>query len=58
MSSPVPVTERFTVRTADGVEIAVWVDGQGPAMVLVHGSMQDHTISTALVGALRAHFTM
>jgi pimeloyl-ACP methyl ester carboxylesterase len=57
MSSPVPVTERFTVRTADRVEIAVWVDGQGPAIVLVHGSMQDHTISTALVGALRAHFT-
>ena len=56
MTGPAPVTERFPVCTADGVEIAVWVDGRGPALVLVHGSIQDHTISTALVGALRAHF--
>ncbi len=50
------VAERFTVRLADGVEIAVWLDGQGPALVLVHGSIQDHTISAALVGELRADF--
>jgi pimeloyl-ACP methyl ester carboxylesterase len=49
--------ERLTVRAPDGVELAVWVDGQGPAIVLVHGSIQDHTISAALVAELRTDFT-
>ena len=51
------VAERFMVRSLDGVDLAVWVDGQGPALVLVHGSLQDHTISSALVAQLRADFT-
>ena len=51
------VAERFMVRSPDGVDLAVWVDGQGPALVLVHGSLQDHTISSALVAQLRADFT-
>ena len=29
---------RLTVGSPDGTEIAVWVEGEGPAMVLVHGS--------------------
>ena len=37
--------------------IAVWVAGQGPALVLVHGSLQDHSISAALVAELRTSFT-
>ena len=49
--------ERLTVGSCDGVDLAVWVDGQGPPLVLVHGSIQDHTISAALVGELRGHFT-
>jgi pimeloyl-ACP methyl ester carboxylesterase len=49
--------KRLTVRAPDGVELAVWVDGQGPAIVLVHGSIQDHTISAALVAELRTDFT-
>ena len=49
--------ERLTVRSPEGVELAVWVDGQGPPLVLVHGSIQDHTILTALVQELRADFT-
>lgn len=48
---------RFTVRSPGGVELAVWVDGRGPAIVLVHGSIQDHTISAALVAELRTDFT-
>lgn len=51
------VAERFTVRSADGVDIAVWVAGRGPALVLVHGSIQDHTISAALAVELGADLT-
>ncbi len=39
-------------RSADGTPIAVWVEGNGPALVMVHGSLQDHTASGALVDAL------
>ncbi len=49
--------ERFDVASADGTRIAVWVEGEGPAVVLVHGSLQDHSISAALVAELRASLT-
>lgn len=51
------VVSRFDVTVPDGTAIAVWVEGQGPAMVLVHGSMQDHSISAAFIAELRAGFT-
>lgn len=35
--------DRFDVRSADGTSLAVWVDGEGPPLVLVHGGLQDHT---------------
>lgn len=50
-------TTRFDVRSADGTPIAVWTAGEGPALVLVHGSIQDHTISAALVDELRSGMT-
>lgn len=49
--------ERLTVRSPDGVDLSVWVEGHGPPLVLVHGSIQDHTISAALVAELKTDFT-
>ena len=53
----VTATDRFDVRAPDGTTIAVWVLGDGPPLVLVHGSLQDHSISAALVAELRAGMT-
>lgn len=43
---------RFDVQSADGTSLAVWVDGDGPPLVLVHGSVSDHTTLAPLVEAL------
>jgi pimeloyl-ACP methyl ester carboxylesterase len=48
---------RFDVRSADGTLLAVWVDGEGPPLVLVHGSLCDHTRFDPLVAELRADVT-
>jgi hypothetical protein len=32
--------ERLDVESADGTRLAVWVEGEGRPVVLVHGSMQ------------------
>ena len=45
------------MRGADGVELAVWVGGHGPALVMVHGSIADHTTFDSFVAVLREHFT-
>lgn len=58
MSAKGATTARFDVRSADGTTIAVWVEGDGPALVMVHGSLQDHTASAALVGELQAGLTV
>ena len=47
----------FTVRSSDGISIAVWVEGDGLPIVLVHGSFGDHTAWTVPIGELRRHFT-
>jgi pimeloyl-ACP methyl ester carboxylesterase len=49
--------DRFGVRSADGTPMAVWVEGEGPPLVLVHGSMCDHTASDPLVAELRDTMT-
>src|SRR5688572_9455383 len=46
-------TSRFDVQSADGTSLAVWVEGEGTPLVMVHGSLQDHTASGVLVDELR-----
>ena len=56
--SATPVAaDRFEVRSADGTSIAVWVDGDGPPLVLVHGALSDHTTDRPFVAALRSRVT-
>jgi len=52
MSAASGPADRFDVRSADGTSIAVWVRGEGPALVLVHGSPSDHTTFDGLVHEL------
>jgi pimeloyl-ACP methyl ester carboxylesterase len=42
---------------ADGTRIAVWEEGTGPALVMVHGSIADHTTFDPFIAVLRNHFT-
>jgi pimeloyl-ACP methyl ester carboxylesterase len=44
--------ERLDVPVSAGGNVAVWHRGEGSPLVLVHGSMCDHTTFDALVGAL------
>jgi pimeloyl-ACP methyl ester carboxylesterase len=43
---------RFDVQSADGTSLAVWGDGDGPPLVLVHGSVSDHTTLAPFVDEL------
>lgn len=45
------------LTASDGVRVAVWVDGSGPPLVLVHGSLQDHNASRMFVDELVQDFT-
>lgn len=43
---------RFEVESSDGTALAVWTAGEGPPIVLVHGSMADHTTLAPLIDEL------
>lgn len=49
--------DRLTVTSADGTPIAVWIDGSGPPLVLVHGAISDHTNDQPFVDVLRGDTT-
>jgi pimeloyl-ACP methyl ester carboxylesterase len=48
---------RSDVIAGDGAPIAVWVEGAGPALVMVHGSIADHTTFDSFVEVLGEQFT-
>jgi len=53
------MSERFSVRSADGVEISVQKTGSGPALLLIHGALVNANISWGLVTPqLAQHFTV
>ena len=52
------MADRWDVESDDGGSIAVWVEGSGPPLVLVHGSVSDHTVFAPLVGELHEEFTI
>lgn len=51
------IASRFDVRSADGTTVAVWVEGDGPSLVMVHGSIADHTTFEPFVEVLRDDLT-
>jgi pimeloyl-ACP methyl ester carboxylesterase len=50
-------SDRLDVPSADGTRIAVWVEGTGPAFVMVHGSIADHTTFEPFTAVLRETVT-
>lgn len=48
----------LTVRSADGTPIACWRSGSGPALVVVHGSTNDHTNWDGIRPELEPSFTV
>jgi pimeloyl-ACP methyl ester carboxylesterase len=48
---------RFNIRSVDGTAIAVWVHGNGPAIVMVHGSIADHTTFDSFNAVLGGQMT-
>ena len=50
-------TMRLDVKSPDGTPLAVWVDGEGPALVLVHGCPSEHTTFDPLIQELREDVT-
>jgi len=50
-------TTRLDVQSPDGTPLAVWIDGDGPALVLVHGCPSEHTTFDPLVAELRPNVT-
>jgi pimeloyl-ACP methyl ester carboxylesterase len=50
--------EHETVASKDGTPIAVWRSGDGPPLVLVHGTAADHNRWAPVLPALEEHFTV
>lgn len=50
-------SDGFKVRSSDGTSIDVSVRGQGRPIVLVHGSLRDHTVFEPLIAHLQPAMT-
>ena len=46
------------ITTGDGGELACWSSGSGASLLLVHGSISDHTIWDAIRPRLEGRFTV
>lgn len=57
---PAPVSQpaRLDVRAPDGTALAVWESGTGPPLVMVHGSLCDHSRFDGLAAELRDDATV
>ena len=55
MVEPVP---SYHVASADGTPIAVFTTGEGPPLVLVHGTAGDHTTFRVVAPRLARHVTL
>jgi pimeloyl-ACP methyl ester carboxylesterase len=55
-----PITEARMekVKSKDGTDIAYWVGGEGPPLVLVHGTTADHTRWASVSPAFQEKFTV
>jgi pimeloyl-ACP methyl ester carboxylesterase len=49
--------DSFQLHSVDGTPLRVWVGGDGPPIVLVHGSFADHRAWAVPVAELNKHFT-
>ena len=49
---------RMRVTSRDGAEIAFWATGEGPPLILVHGTTADHTRWRPLLPYLEPHATV
>ena len=47
-----------TVTSADGTPIAYWRSGEGPTLVLVHGTSADHSRWKPVLPSFEEHFTV
>lgn len=57
MEVPVPPPPDVQVGSPDGIALGVYLRGTGAPLVLVHGSLQDHSVSVALVDELASDFS-
>jgi hypothetical protein len=46
------------VVSRDGTQIACWTSGQGPPLVVVHGTLADHSRWRPLLPYLEPHATV
>jgi pimeloyl-ACP methyl ester carboxylesterase len=51
-------TKAATVTSKDGTPIAYWRSGEGPPLVLVHGTTADHSRWSPVLPAFERHFTV